>query len=54
MIDPVEDMDMSSDAGQDLRGNLFTGCNMFRKDGINLRTSRALVSRLSIYTVHWS
>ena len=30
-------------------GNMFTGCNMFRKDGINLRTSRALVSKLLIY-----
>lgn len=31
-------------------GNLFTGCKTFRKEGISLRTSRALVSRLSIYT----
>ena len=35
-------------------GSLFTGCNTFRRDGINPRTSRALVSRLSICTVHWN
>lgn len=30
-------------------GNLLTGCNALRNDGINLRTSYALVSRLPIY-----
>ena len=29
-------------------GSLLIGCNMFRKEGINLRISCALVSRLSI------
>ena len=29
-------------------GNLLTGCSAFRKGGINLRTSRAAMSRLSI------
>ena len=35
-------------------GNLLTGCSRFRKEFRSLRTSCALVSRLSIYEIYWS